>query len=208
MQSRTIIVYPILGIPWRSFQNFCLKKFGPAGKLPCGTLIRRKKKRTGNHIHLTAEKFGENCPADIRRRFPKFLPYITRRHLLLNGSSGIVWACLALVPGGHLCPSGTMICKTAAVRCVPARPEPQPNCPTAACFAPGKGFSLSPEENRPGCLFSLHNSLTKAVSRMHKTKKELQKALQTVHLYRPAPESRGSRLTGRSLSVNTPVPSG
>ena len=85
---------PYFGHPVEVFSNFCHKKFGPAGKLPCGTLIRRKKKRTGNHIHPTAEKFGENCPADIRRRFPKFLPYITRRHLLLNGSSGIVWACL------------------------------------------------------------------------------------------------------------------
>ena len=29
-----------------------------------------------------------------------------------------------------------------------------------------------------------------------------------IYLYRPAPESRGSRFTGRSLSVNTPVLSG
>ena len=67
-----------------------------------------------------------------------------------------------------------------------------------------RGKDLPSPQRKTGRLpVFLHNSLTKAVSRMHKTKKELQKALQTVHLYRPAPESRGSRLTGRSLSVNT-----
>ena len=208
MQSRTIIVYPILGIPWRFFQTFAIKKFGPAGKLPCGTLIRRKKKRTGNHIHPAAEKLGENCPTDIRRRFPKFLPYITRRHLLLNGSSGIVWACLPyprrtslpLRGKGSAKPRGCPLCSrqgrshSRTARLLPALPR-------------GKDFP-SPQRKTGRLPVFLHNSLTKAVSRMHKTKKELQKALQTVHLYRPAPESRGSRLTGRSLLMNAPVPSG
>lgn len=191
-----------------AFSNFCHKKSGPAGKLPCRTLFRRKKKRTGNHIHPTAEKFGENCPADIRRRFPKFLPYITRRHLLLNGSSGIVWACLPCPRRTSLPLRGQGSAKPRG--CPPCSRQGRSHSRTARLLpALLRGKDLPSPQRKTGRLpVFLHNSLTKAVSRMHKTKKELQKALQTVHLYRPAPESRGSRLTGRSLSVNTPVPSG
>ena len=60
MQSRTIIVYPILGIPWRFFQTFSIKNSVPQGNFRAGPFLGEKRNDGSQDPPVRLVMNGEN----------------------------------------------------------------------------------------------------------------------------------------------------
>ena len=109
MQSRTIIVYPILGIPWRFFQTFVIKNSVPQGNFRAGPLLGEKRNEwQPRSPGTTCYEWRESKPGEFRRRLTLFLPICKpRRHRLLNGFPGILGMSLVCFsPGETAFPQG------------------------------------------------------------------------------------------------------
>lgn len=65
MQSRTIIVYPILGIPWSFFQTFAIKNSVPQGNFRAGPLLGEKR----NEQEIISTRQLKNLERTVRQIF-------------------------------------------------------------------------------------------------------------------------------------------
>ena len=90
MQSRTIIVYPILGIPWSFFQTFAIKNSVPQGNFRAGPFLGEKETWHSQFFRFALIGNGERRKRKSfdggRARSSQY--HKPRRHLLLNGSVG------------------------------------------------------------------------------------------------------------------------